>query len=516
MMKYIKSIIDNKIYPNNLISENNQSENSDELQVLMMKYQDIHQRVDQHVDFGRHDTVQALLIIGAILTFSLNFYYNTKYDAFVNIALCLVLPVIPFNMIASILTINIKMCVYGEYLNIIEKKINAYLYYKNNLNLSNYEDINWEKWRMKHGVANDKIVFFDGANLYMLITVGAIVISLIRLLYINDYTYTHIRLWLFLYPLPIAFFITIIITLIKRYNFYKKRALNQIDSYEIVKIDVLDKSGFSKVIHNLKILLMFIGFYITILIFLLIFIPFSFYAFNENALCLENQMIAHRGLHNEEYPENTLLAFQNAIDYGYAIELDVWISKDNIPIVIHDNNLKRLCQIDKNITDLTIKEIKKIKIDGSSDISTLQEALNLIDGQVPVIIEIKKYFPTDNENQLIANILSDYNGIYTIQSFSPVPLYWFKQNYPTIPRGQLLADWKFFSNQYVYCIRDNIFNMISTPNYIGYDRNAIKYASLDGAKKHNIPIVSWLFYIGEMDFGDNLEYDGYLIEEPTS
>ena len=221
-------------------------------------------------------------------------------------------------------------------------------------------------------------------------------------------------------------------------------------------------------------------------------------------------------MHNANYPENTLLSFQNALDKNYAIELDVWMSKDNVPIVIHDNDLMRLCDTNQKITELSLEEIKKLKVEDKAEIPTLQEALDLVNGQVPVIIEIKKYFPTSEENQILANVLEKYEGTYTIQSFSPFPLNWFKQNYPTITRGQLLADWKIFSNRRIFCLRDNIFSMISMPDYIGYDRNVIKYASLNGARKHRIPIIVWLFSIDEIKCDNGKKYDGYLIEESFS
>src|SRR5665648_751644 len=72
-----------------------------------------------------------------------------------------------------------------------------------------------------------------------------------------------------------------------------------------------------------------------------------------------NLHYAHRGLfHNENNPENTLSAFELAIDKGYGIEFDVRITKDNIPVVVHDLNLLRVCGVDKNISDLHYDELQ--------------------------------------------------------------------------------------------------------------------------------------------------------------
>jgi len=490
-----------------------QEKNINEINLLMMEYKNIHQKVNEHVDTSRHDTVQTLIIMGTILLFSLNNYYDIKYDIFVNIIMCILVPLVPLNLIVSVIATNIKICVYGEYLSIIEKKINKLFSTKDCLEIGESKKIlNWEKWRIKYGIAKDTLVFFNEGILFIILGIGGIAISIIRLLYINDNAYRYIRIWLFLYPLPIAFYLTIILVLLQKLSWYEKRDLDQVNSDILINVE---RGVFVKKCL-LKIGLFFVSLYIFIVILLLFFIPFSFYSYHKDNVSLQNQIIAHRGLHNANYPENTLLSFQNALDKNYAIELDVWMSKDNVPIVIHDNDLMRLCDTNQKITELSLEEIKKLKVEDKAEIPTLQEALDLVNGQVPVIIEIKKYFPTSEENQILANVLEKYEGTYTIQSFSPFPLNWFKQNYPTITRGQLLADWKIFSNRRIFCLRDNIFSMISMPDYIGYDRNVIKYASLNGARKHRIPIIVWLFSIDEIKCDNGKKYDGYLIEESFS
>ena len=73
-----------------------------------------------------------------------------------------------------------------------------------------------------------------------------------------------------------------------------------------------------------------------------------------------NTPIAHRGLHNEFYPENTEGAFLNAISHGYAIETDVQMTKDGVLVIHHDDDLKRSLNIEKNIRDLNYSEFKDL------------------------------------------------------------------------------------------------------------------------------------------------------------
>ena len=84
----------------------------------------------------------------------------------------------------------------------------------------------------------------------------------------------------------------------------------------------------------------------------------------KNIVFLKDKIIAHRGYHDlkEGIPENSILAFKKAIRYKYVIELDVHILKDNTLVVFHDDNLKRVCGVDKNIDECTFDEIKDLKL----------------------------------------------------------------------------------------------------------------------------------------------------------
>jgi glycerophosphoryl diester phosphodiesterase len=110
------------------------------------------------------------------------------------------------------------------------------------------------------------------------------------------------------------------------------------------------------------------------------------------------QIIAHRGA-SAEAPENTLSSFQLAIDLkADMIELDVQLSRDGVPIVIHDETLHRTTddKSGKKVMDLTLKELKRLDAGSWFDVSfkgettpTLAEVLKLNFGRTGLIIEIK-------------------------------------------------------------------------------------------------------------------------------
>lgn len=140
--------------------------------------------------------------------------------------------------------------------------------------------------------------------------------------------------------------------------------------------------------------------------------------------------IAHRGLHNEKYNilENTLEAFENAINNNYAIELDVQLTKDNKLVVFHDYNIKRMTNKEAYIKDLTLSELKKIKLKESlSTIPTLDEVLSLVDGKVALLIEIKNEGKSGKLEKVLEDTLNKYKGMVILESFNPFVVRYFKK-----------------------------------------------------------------------------------------
>lgn len=185
---------------------------------------------------------------------------------------------------------------------------------------------------------------------------------------------------------------------------------------------------------------------------------------------------AHRGLHRgKEIPENSMAAFKLAVENDYGIELDVQVSKDNIPLVFHDNNLKRVCGIDRKVNDLTFKELRELNLYASNEkIPHLQELLDLVDGRVPLIIEIKASANEALLSSTIASYLDKYRGTYCIESFNPIVVMWYKQNRPSTIRGQL-ASKKIYENATIknrflnFTLRNFMFNFLTKPDFIAFN-----------------------------------------------
>ncbi len=105
-------------------------------------------------------------------------------------------------------------------------------------------------------------------------------------------------------------------------------------------------------------------------------------------------VVAHRG-GIEKYPENTVAAIAYAVSLGVDIvEIDVRSTKEGELVLLHDPNFKRIAGIDVSPSQLTLEEIKRIEIKGQC-VATLQEALEAVEGQTGLFIEIKEPQTTD-------------------------------------------------------------------------------------------------------------------------
>ena len=137
--------------------------------------------------------------------------------------------------------------------------------------------------------------------------------------------------------------------------------------------------------------------------------------------------IAHRALHDASKGvfENCRSAIIAAIEHGYAIEIDLQLSADGRAMVFHDDTLDRLTDKNGNVSDYTAAELFQIKVGSGQDvIEPLEDILRLIDGRVPLLIELKdqsrQLSQTDGRlEQATIDALSLYQGPVAVMSFNP-------------------------------------------------------------------------------------------------
>lgn len=226
--------------------------------------------------------------------------------------------------------------------------------------------------------------------------------------------------------------------------------------------------------------------------------------------------IAHRGLHNKEFPENSIPAFENAIKKGYPIELDVQLLSDNSVVVFHDSTLSRMTGQDGYIKNLTKDDLKNFKLNSTGyTIPLLEEVLKFVNGRTPLLIEIKNSGKVGKLESETYNLLKNYSGEYAIQSFNPYVLSWFKQNAPEVIRGQLSGSFKGEPLSFIkrFVLRNLLLNKkISIPHYIAYEAKSLPNLAVKRYKK--LPLLAWTVrsqeeYIKLIKHCDNIIFENF-------
>lgn len=183
---------------------------------------------------------------------------------------------------------------------------------------------------------------------------------------------------------------------------------------------------------------------------------------------------AHRGLHDNQSaaPENSLAAFRRAVDAGYGIELDVQLSRDRIPVVFHDYTLERACGVKGYVKDYTYEELQQFHLFQSEErIPGFEDVLKLVDGRVPLIVELKIEFKDLSLCPIADRLLRRYKGMYCMESFNPLGLFWYRCHRKDVMRGQLSdAFWQ--EGEYrgiLYLLLQNLLtNFIGRPDFVAY------------------------------------------------
>ncbi|MGF7011063.1 glycerophosphoryl diester phosphodiesterase [Lachnospiraceae bacterium PF1-22] len=208
---------------------------------------------------------------------------------------------------------------------------------------------------------------------------------------------------------------------------------------------------------------------------------------------------AHRGYHNIHLgiPENSMPAFSRAIAKGFGIELDLHLTRDQQLIVFHDDSLKRVCGVDKAPESLTYAQIQGLRLLGTNEqIPLFADVLALVDGQVPLLVELKAGDLDLSLCEATYQALKSYSGDYLIQSFNPLVLRWFKKNAPQILRGQLStkmsASKVILHESYKFALTRLLTNVVARPDFISYNlRYTKRFTTFILHRLFHVPYAVW-------------------------
>ena len=183
---------------------------------------------------------------------------------------------------------------------------------------------------------------------------------------------------------------------------------------------------------------------------------------------------AHRGLHDDTRPENSMAAFRAALENGYGMELDVHLLSDGNLAVMHDSALKRTTGAEGTIENLVTGQLADYRLGGTDEtIPQFREVLELVNGKVPLIIELKatggNYAAL---TEAVCKMLETYPGDYCLESFDPLCIFWLRRHRPDIIRGQLTEDY-FQSNAPMpgilkWVLKNQVLNFLTLPDFVAY------------------------------------------------
>lgn len=212
--------------------------------------------------------------------------------------------------------------------------------------------------------------------------------------------------------------------------------------------------------------------------------------------------IAHRGLHGPGVPENSLAAMRAAIGAGYGIECDIQPGPKGQPLVFHDYQLQRLTGAQGYIAATDAATLSGLRLLGTQErVPTLAELLDLVAGQVPLLIEIKDQDGSCGPNTgdlpaRVAGALEGYAGPVAVMSFNPHMIAAFHEAAPQIAVGLTTcafpeADWGRLPperREDLARIRD--FDPVGAA-FISHDHAALGDPRVDALRAQGVPVLAW-------------------------
>lgn len=178
-------------------------------------------------------------------------------------------------------------------------------------------------------------------------------------------------------------------------------------------------------------------------------------------------------------PENSLPALRAAVEHGYGIRLDVRLCRDGVPVVFRDSRLFRMCGSEGSVENSTLEELQTLKLEGSEEsIPTLEEALQVIDAQVPVLICL--HSEKDNAISLASQacaVCDLYDGVFAVESDDPRVLQWFRKNRKEYIRGSVVDGSRKSGDDFKSLLWDFLsfsllMNFLTEPDYLSVNRSS--------------------------------------------
>ncbi|MFV0358428.1 glycerophosphodiester phosphodiesterase family protein [Tropicimonas sp.] len=238
--------------------------------------------------------------------------------------------------------------------------------------------------------------------------------------------------------------------------------------------------------------------------------------------------IAHRALHDRlrGRPENSRAAVAAAIEAGFSIEIDLQLSADGVPMVFHDYDLRRLTGHTGTLRATPAADLAGIPLSGGNEgIPTFAEILALVNGRVPLLVEIK-----DQDGALgpdvgrleraAARVAAGYGGHLAFMSFNPHSVAALAEAAPDRPRGLVTCD--FAAGNWPGVPATTRARLASIPDleatgscFVSHDARDLASPRVAEISAAGLPVLCWTIRSPEAEaaarrIADNVTFEGYL------
>jgi glycerophosphoryl diester phosphodiesterase len=236
--------------------------------------------------------------------------------------------------------------------------------------------------------------------------------------------------------------------------------------------------------------------------------------------------VAHRGLHDRSRGviENMPAAVAAAVAGNFSIEVDLQLSADGEAMVHHDDELGRLTEGAGALLGKTAAQFKQVVFkDTAERMMSLGDLCSLVDGRVPLVLELKSHF--DGDNRLVARlaqVLSAYSGPVVGMSFDPDKVQALRQVMPQLPRGIIAErsyddeEWASLTPAQRAGMRHLRHGLSTRPHFVAYSVNDLP-APAPWIARHvfGCPLLTWTVRTKEQRdraarCADQMIFEGFL------
>ncbi len=201
---------------------------------------------------------------------------------------------------------------------------------------------------------------------------------------------------------------------------------------------------------------------------------------------------AHRGLHGPGVPENSLAGFALAAERGLGVECDIQRSRDGCAMLLHDWELDRLTAVTGPIARYSADELAQIAfLDTEHKLARLDDLLSIVDGRVPILIEIKskRGYDVRRSCRAVARALETYDGRHAVMSFDPRVCVWFAKHAPKTVRGLVMREDDVGMTQEQWQRHAALW--AARPEFIAYHVAALPNPMVAALRARGMPVLAW-------------------------